>query len=108
MLLPAAPSKCARCIDGWVPQLDEPPTSPLSSSLSITDTHSLVAKHGSMLWYRDCTLSVQRGTSITPRQLHLPMACTDSMAIAHESENCLLHQKDPADTCKGRICIGSL
>ena len=52
----------------------------LQSTLTITDMHSPVTRHGGTFWYRDCTLTVRKGKAATALQLQLPVACTDSMA----------------------------
>ena len=57
--LPVAPFEAPRVIDGWQLGLEDPSTWPLSATLTISDMHSRVAKHGGTFWYHDRTLSVR-------------------------------------------------
>ena len=78
--LPVAPPDAARTVDGLAPNLQDPPTWLLQSTLTITDMHSPVTTQGGTIWYRDCTLTVRKGKTATALQLRLQVACTDSLA----------------------------
>ena len=77
---PVASSEAARTVDGRAPSLQDPPTWVLQSTLTITDMHSPVTRQGGTFWYRDSTVTVQKGKAATALQLRLPVACTDSPA----------------------------
>ena len=78
--LPVAPSEAARTVDERAPSLQDPPTWPLQSTLTITDMHSPVTRQGGTFWYRDYTLTVRKGKTATALLPWLPLACTDSLA----------------------------
>ena len=56
--LSMAPSEASRVIDGRQLSLEDPPTLLATATLTVSDMHSPMVRHGGAFWYRDCTLSV--------------------------------------------------
>ena len=65
--LPVAPFGASRVIDGRQLGLEDPPTWPSTATLTISDMHSPVAKHGGTFWYLDCNVSVRQGKAVVPQ-----------------------------------------